>query len=123
MAEDDTHGNPQSPHLNTLLSKLRPFQRTAFEFAVHGTLPSDGKDVGNRAAVHAKRGDGDGKKDSTQVAGAGTGRILLGDEMGLGCVLYLTLLLPRQPHARFISAHTTPTLTRRDDHLHNIGKR
>lgn len=62
-------------HLNTLLSKLRPFQRKAFDFAVNGVIP-----------------DEDGKRQKTprhsghqnHVAGAGTGRILLGDEMGLG---------------------------------------
>ena len=78
----------QSPYLDSLLSKLRPFQRAAVEFAVHGILPADNckKNVANRhkqhaaskAAYYAKR------KGEKVVAGAGTGRILLGDEMGLG---------------------------------------
>ena len=44
--EDTQKGNvpttlrPQSSHLKTLLSKLRPFQRKAFDFAVHGVLLS-----------------------------------------------------------------------------------
>lgn len=61
-----------SPHLDSLLSKLRPFQRSAFEFAVHG----EKRNSGSRCQRQA-------------VAGAGTGRILLGDEMGLGCVILL----------------------------------
>ena len=68
----------QSPYLDTLLSKLRPFQRSAFEFAVYGTTEEDNlkskKNYNNYGAPK-------------QVAGAGTGRILLGDEMGLGYVL------------------------------------
>ncbi|KAL7430224.1 hypothetical protein ACHAXH_001502 [Discostella pseudostelligera] len=59
-----------SPHLDSLLSKLRPFQRSAFEFAVHG----EKRNSGSRCQRQA-------------VAGAGTGRILLGDEMGLGKTL------------------------------------
>ena len=79
----------QSPNLSALLSKLRPFQRTAFEFAVQGTLTSDDnggtkcEKSSNKAAAYAKRGD-EKQRGSKQVAGAGTGRILLGDEMGLG---------------------------------------
>ena len=57
-------------HLDTLLSKLRPFQRSAFVFATTVQPPSLDKCGG--------------KVISTAVAGAGTGRILLGDEMGLG---------------------------------------
>ncbi len=60
-----------SPHLDSLLSKLRPFQRSAFEFAVHG-----------------EKRNSDDSRCHRQVAGAGTGRILLGDEMGLGCVIF-----------------------------------
>lgn len=77
-----------SPHLDSLLAKLRPFQRTAFEFAVHGdekrsegSNPSAGY---NNIHSRCRR----------QVAGAGTGRILLGDEMGLGCVDYRLFLFP-----------------------------
>lgn len=80
-----------SPHLGTLLSRLRPFQRTAFEFAVHGTAapsPDGGggkKRVGaNRAEAYAQRSRGKNSAGANAVAGAGTGRILLGDEMGLG---------------------------------------
>jgi len=83
----------QSSSLSALLSKLRPFQRTAFEFAVHGTLPSetdhDDKNSTNRStkSPHAKRWDGKQKGGTKKVAGAGTGRLLLGDEMGLGKTL------------------------------------
>ena len=95
----ETNGAAASPHLNSLLSKLRPFQRAGFEFAVHGTVPSDEggnngtKTSGSKQAAYAKRqSDKRGKKrrgDEAEgiaqaVAGAGTGRILLGDEMGLG---------------------------------------
>ena len=93
MTSYDTGSASESPHLNSLLSKLRPFQRTAFEFAVHGrTTQTEDKKV-----AHAKRGRSDKDDDvwidsaprrsSKTVAGAGTGRILLGDEMGLGLVL------------------------------------
>ena len=87
----------QSPHLDTLLSKLRPFQRSAFEFAVYGTDLSDGN--GKKGADYAKRKNGacdiagapyynsqQQQQQQQQVAGAGTGRLLLGDEMGLGKV-------------------------------------
>ena len=70
----------QSPHLDTLLAKLRPFQRSAFEFAVYGTEDK---------AAHSKQRRNYGyvgAPSQKQVAGAGTGRILLGDEMGLGYV-------------------------------------
>jgi len=73
----------QSPHLDTLLSKLRPFQRSAFEFAVYGNTEED------KSAAHSKskRNYYEGAPSHIkQVAGAGTGRILLGDEMGLGYV-------------------------------------
>ena len=72
----------QSPHLDTLLSKLRPFQRSAFEFAVYGTedKAAHSKQKRNYSYVGAP-------SQIKQVAGAGTGRILLGDEMGLGYVL------------------------------------
>ena len=73
-----------SPHLDSLLAKLRPFQRTAFEFAVHGDEKrSEGSNPSatyNNIHSHSR-----GRRP---VAGAGTGRILLGDEMGLGCVDY-----------------------------------
>jgi len=71
----------QSPHLDTLLSKLRPFQRSAFEFAVYG------KEEDKAAHSKQKRNYSNvGAPTQKQVAGAGTGRILLGDEMGLGYV-------------------------------------
>lgn len=63
-------------HLNTLLKKLRPFQQRAFDFAVHGTpIISDEDNKKHQKRAHI---------NSHHVAGAGTGRILLGDEMGLG---------------------------------------
>ena len=86
----------QSPHLDTLLSKLRPFQRSAFEFAVYGTDLSDGN--GKKGTAYAKQKQNgaceeagapyhyNSKQQQQQVAGAGTGRLLLGDEMGLGKV-------------------------------------
>ena len=52
-------------HHESLLNKLRPFQREAYEFAVNGLSP-------------------DGKDEQKRCAGAGSGRILLADEMGLG---------------------------------------
>ena len=98
----------RSPHLDSLLSKLRPFQRSAFEFAVYdeedgsaSRLPrkrddddDDADDDDDYARLRGKRrnekknisgcrGDS-GSVIHKQVAGAGTGRILLGDEMGLG---------------------------------------
>lgn len=101
---DITQGNNQlttegqSPHINSLLSKLRPFQRDAFYFAVHGIQPSDTKNDGagsNKKVAYAKRKsnamyNNRGKQGSSNQngsdqqiagAGAGTGRILLGDEM------------------------------------------
>ena len=72
----------QSPHLDVLLSKLRPFQRSAFEFAVYGKEE-------DKSAAHSKQKRNYsyvGAPTQKQVAGAGTGRILLGDEMGLGYV-------------------------------------
>ena len=74
----------QSPHLDTLLSKLRPFQRSAFEFAVYGTEDK---------AAHSKQKRNYNHGAPKQVAGAGTGRILLGDEMGLGYVLMISLFV------------------------------
>jgi hypothetical protein len=76
-------GSPSSallqhtPELESLLSKLRPFQRAAFDFAVHGIPVGGNGDSGSR---QIKRQD-DGH---IGVAGSGTGRLLLGDEMGLG---------------------------------------
>ena len=61
-------------HLDTLLSKLRPFQRSAFDFAVQP--PSLDECASGTSS--------DMRVIPTAVAGAGTGRILLGDEMGLG---------------------------------------
>jgi len=65
------------PHLNTLLNKLRPFQRKAFDFAVNGVIP----DEENK---QEKRPPNPSGHQPTHVAGAGTGRLLVGDEMGLG---------------------------------------
>ncbi len=89
---------PKSHHLESLLSKLRPFQRKAYDFAVHGILPADdivdngvaerGKDSLNHDKSHEisiySGQQAAGSIERKQVAGAGTGRILLGDEMGLG---------------------------------------
>jgi hypothetical protein len=76
-------GSPSSallqhtPELESLLSKLRPFQRAAFDFAVHG-IPIDGNgDIGRRQFKQQHDGH-------IGIAGSGTGRLLLGDEMGLG---------------------------------------
>ncbi|KAL7483619.1 hypothetical protein ACHAW6_009263 [Cyclotella cf. meneghiniana] len=83
-----------SSHLESLLSQLRPFQRAAFEFAVHGVPPESSTRSGNNNSAkrhndttrfhHASRQD---SINVESVAGAGTGRILLGDEMGLGKTL------------------------------------
>lgn len=90
-----------SPHLNSLLSKLRPFQRKAVDFAVNGILLSDDDNCSNNgyaksAFSAAKRYTNKSDAGPTSpaegsVAGAGTGRILLGDEMGLGYV-YLHIM-------------------------------
>ena len=77
----------QSPHLDTLLSKLRPFQRSAFEFAVYGTEDKAAHSKQKRNYSYV------GAPSQKQVAGAGTGRILLGDEMGLGYVLMISLFV------------------------------
>lgn len=66
-------------HLNTLLKKLRPFQRKAFDFAVNGIHNSD--DDHNKQQNPQTKPSG---HRSASVAGAGTGRILCADEMGLG---------------------------------------
>ena len=64
------------------MNKLRPFQRKAFEFAVHGILPDDNDEDG--AQKKRQPIDIAGQHHKNNVAGAGTGRILLADEMGLG---------------------------------------
>lgn len=80
------HGSRRSspsPHLDSLLLKLRPFQRAAFEFAVHGDDTKQSEHENN-----SKANDQYHRQEVVvPVAGAGTGRILLGDEMGLGCAL------------------------------------
>lgn len=77
----------QSPHLGSLLAKLRPFQRSAFEFAVSGAADPSGKPSAKRNKNYAEASS-DGwvtkSKSPRQIAGAGTGRLLIGDEMGLG---------------------------------------
>ena len=103
-----SHGTPvhitHTPELELLLSKLRPFQRAAFDFAVHGVSIEE-KD-GNKK--YSSRGDDrrytkpscnrslqkEGSivrelEKSVSIAGAGTGRILLGDEVSfcIVCVL------------------------------------
>jgi hypothetical protein len=75
---DVTDDTPHSPQLASLLSKLRPFQREAFDFAVHGASCQNGNQTGASGKRYAL------PSDDGSVAGAGTGRILLGDEMGLG---------------------------------------
>ncbi|KAL7452364.1 hypothetical protein ACHAWC_004087, partial [Mediolabrus comicus] len=82
-AEDLQHEN--SEHLRTLLNKLRPFQKKAFDFAVHGILPDDnGEDGAQRKRPPIDSTSVSGQHHKNNVAGAGTGRILLADEMGLG---------------------------------------
>ena len=71
----------ENEHLNTLLNKLRPFQRKAFDFAVHGILPDEDGAQKKRIPINSASVAGQHHKN---VAGAGTGRILLADEMGLG---------------------------------------
>ncbi len=83
-------------HLDTLLSKLRPFQRSAYEFAVSGIPPKidDDGDGGFTKRGRSKENLADVNNDGAEgverlcsggrVAGAGTGRILLGDEVR-GC--------------------------------------
>lgn len=88
-----------SPQLDSLLSKLRPFQRAAFDFAVCGIPLEDetcrakqkckNRAVGSNNDNGTKRYHQSNANEADQpnrqpVAGAGTGRILLGDEMGLG---------------------------------------
>jgi hypothetical protein len=81
-------------HLDSLLSKLRPFQRSAYEFAVGGVLPNvdgGGGDGGGSTKCSrskenlAVNNDGGGGverlRSGGRVAGAGTGRILVGDEV------------------------------------------
>ena len=87
-----------SPQLESLLSKLRPFQREAFDFAVHG-ISCTNKSARKKAAAklgkinHRQYGksyqvsQSEEENDHASMAGAGTGRILLGDEMGLGKTL------------------------------------
>lgn len=69
-----------SPNLQCILGKLRPFQREAFDFAVHGK---------SYPRQFANDNENDKKRyDETSVAIdptlIGKGRILLADEMGLG---------------------------------------
>ena len=78
----------QSPHLDSLLEKLRPFQRSAFDLAVSGAAdPSSGKSDSRRNSNYAEDSS-DGwvtkSKAPRQIAGVGTGRLLIEDEMGLG---------------------------------------
>jgi SWI/SNF-related matrix-associated actin-dependent regulator 1 of chromatin subfamily A len=75
----------ENEHLKTLLNKLRPFQRKAFDFAVHGILPDDnGEDGAQKKRPSINSASVSGQHHKNNVAGAGTGRILLADEMGLG---------------------------------------
>ena len=81
-----------TPQLDSLLSKLRPFQRAAFDFAVRDIPLDDGRADDKRTyrtKIGAERYNTNNHHDGEpshreSVAGAGTGRILLGDEMGLG---------------------------------------
>lgn len=73
----------ESEHLHTLLKKLRPFQRKAFDFAVHGILPDNDQDGAQKKRPPIASASIAGQHH-INVAGAGTGRILLADEMGLG---------------------------------------
>lgn len=83
-----------TPELTLLLSKLRPFQRAAFDFAVNGILSNDYNSVswkgmdgtvgGREKCEKANYSEITKSENNGTIAGAGTGRILLGDEMGLG---------------------------------------
>jgi len=81
-------------HLDSLLSKLRPFQRSAYEFAVRGQEGDGGGGGGGGGGEYRRSKEGTTADVASgggeqrcgggyeQVAGAGTGRILLGDEVG-----------------------------------------
>ncbi|KAL7512709.1 hypothetical protein ACHAXN_009750 [Cyclotella atomus] len=71
-----------TPELESLLSKLRPFQRAAFDFAVHGVAITGGNGDKRRYKQPSHLMENNGS-----IAGSGTGRLLLGDEMGLGKTL------------------------------------
>lgn len=103
-----------TPELESLLSKLRPFQRAAFDFAVHGTSIEDGSQTSGSNKRHGGKKLLPSHKKSIDaelergvpLAGAGTGRILLGDEVSyfhvpdhilsrlLNVTLCLTFYLP-----------------------------
>ncbi|KAL3804483.1 hypothetical protein HJC23_002522 [Cyclotella cryptica] len=83
--QQEEHRN--SSHLESLLSQLRPFQRAAFEFAVHGVSPDNSSAKRHNKSTRFCNSSQQDLMSSESVAGAGTGRILLGDEMGLGKTL------------------------------------
>lgn len=74
-----TSSMQHTPELESLLSKLRPFQRAAFDFAVHGVAITGGDGDRRRYKQPSHLMENNGS-----IAGSGTGRLLLGDEMGLG---------------------------------------
>jgi hypothetical protein len=71
---------PLSEELKTLLPKLRPFQKEAFLFATQGTVS---KRLRQTSSSNSK---GDDPEFTCDPSLLGKGRILLGDEMGLGSV-------------------------------------
>mmetsp|Transcript_10438 Transcript_10438/g.21657 ORF Transcript_10438/g.21657 Transcript_10438/m.21657 type:complete len:1175 (+) Transcript_10438:84-3608(+) len=96
---------PKWHRLESLLSKLRPFQRKAYDFAVHGFLLADHAEGGEGSEENEQSHENSvcngrqavGSSDGKQFAGAGTGRILLGDEMGLGkTITSLAIMLAYQ---------------------------
>jgi hypothetical protein len=94
----NTTAADNKPLLTHLLPQLRPFQREALEFAVEGKRYGRQFIVANAESLETD----DSVSHSTPAAAAdhvtkdcfpvGQGRILLGDEMGLGaCFVYCTV--------------------------------
>ena len=72
VARAEIHSqSPPSPELSNLLSKLRPFQREAYEFATQG-----------KVSPRLRQSVGASFRYDPDLLGKG--RILLADEMGLG---------------------------------------
>ena len=64
---------------SSILPKLRPFQREAFEFAVRGKIYD--RQLNDDSAQNQQYGTAGASRDPSLL---GKGRILLADEMGLG---------------------------------------
>ena len=86
--EDDEYDDDM---LQTLLTKLRPFQREAFEFATQGIIPKRECTSWHKSSSSASSSSTKKKKESSNNDSfrfdrsvLGKGRILLADEMGLG---------------------------------------